>query len=353
MNSIENTTRILLSNNENIIQSNQIIISEKQARDYDLKQGQIVNVVLRDDGKELEIDTQISRADKKEKDITSSSKSRKYQVIINKNTLPESRLIPEKNYLHPKAVIDLLSNISILEIGDLYLYLRKTSQNTKKIFEDIFADSNILADKNQLIKLIKYFMLASSFAIKNHENSNEINISLIRSVIAKYFDSAEKEYDENEIHFSKKLKDFLTYLNSNIYETHLAADRDMISARFSILFYEFPPIEINLTKNKLKDSFHKDNKGERGWNAEISFYYSAANHIVIDLSVIEPRSIKVCLSISDTELRARAKKYKNELVSSLAENNINLLSLEINGEKPPKFDRSMFLKNIGNMSLSA
>jgi hypothetical protein len=353
LNSIENTTRFLLSNNENIIQSNQIFISEKQARDYDLKQGQIVNVVLRDDGKELEIDTQISRADKKDKDITGSSQSRNYQVIISKNTLPESHLLPKKNYLHPKAIIDLLSNISILEIGDLYLYLQKTSKYTKNLFENIFADSNLLADKNQLKKLIKYFIQASSFAFKNHEVSNEKNISLIRSVIAKYFDSADREYDVNEIHFSKRLKDFLTYLNSNIYETHLAADRDMISARFAILFNAFPPIEINITKNKLKDNFHKDNKGERGWNAEISCYYPVENHIVIDLSVIEPRSIKVCLSISDIELRARAKNYKNELVSSLAENNINLLSLEINGKKPSKIDRRMFLKNIGNMSLSA
>ena len=131
MNGIDNISRVVLTYSEKSLDNNLIIISEKKAKEFDLKPDQVIKGIFSNESKTFEI---YVGQDNKYVALNSSYafsdyKDYKIKIVKEKQEIPKQK-VDSRPSLHPRGLLELLSNITYTKIATLrYLVMLVNSIN--------------------------------------------------------------------------------------------------------------------------------------------------------------------------------------------------------------------------------
>jgi hypothetical protein len=352
LNGFDNISRVVLSYSEKSLDNNLIIISEKKAKEFDLKPDQIIKGIFSNESKTFEI---YVGQDNKYVTLNSSSafsdyKNYKIKIIKDKKETSKEK-IDSRPSLHPKGLLELLSNITYTKIA------------TCKIFSDAKKFNKfigLLNDVNQedyvssalSSRLIKNKLRENGYSLRHYIDNKKIKENpKISAKLANYLDSVHSEYIEDP-DFIEEIKNLIIYYNSNIYETIIEKGRNNQIIRILLFFYDFLPVEIVLKKRKVPD-FEKNNFNDKPlWNAEINSFITSKLKIQVVIKSQTSRKISVDLIIPNEELYELALAAKPKLEQALEDSGIKNKGISLYNRDIIKLDRNEILDPMGNINFT-
>ncbi len=350
MNGIENISRAILPYTEKSIETNLLVITEKQAKEFDLKPDQVIKGIFSDDGKTFEI-----FVDKDNKYINLNTAHdainySKYQIRIKRDgDLGAVKKNKDISAIHPNGLMELLTNVTYSKIASLKLF---TSPLLLKKLLNFYAELEILDSNISNINAenVKKWVYDNGYIFSKIKQNNKKNFrEKISQTLSQIFISETESSKDKKIYF-EDINKILTYLNSNHYETLIKDKDDKQTTRVIIFFQNFSPVEVVFNKRKNPSQNHLNSSNEYPWNLVISTFVNSKSLMQIDISLIGAKKITLDINIPNHSLYLLAINSKSLLEKNFIKKDIDIGVLSIKNEKVQENKRSDLLSPSGNMN---
>jgi len=351
LNGIDNISRVVLTYSEKSLDNNLIIISEKNAKEFDLKPDQVIKGIFSNESKTFEI---YVGQDNKYVALNSSYafsdyKDYKIKIVKEKQEIPKQK-VDSRPSLHPRGLLELLSNITYTKIATFKIFSDASKFNKFiGLLNEGIQDGYDLKTLNS--RLIKKKLRDNGYSLWNIDDKKIEQNPRISIKLSSYLNSVGSECIEDQ-DFIEEIKNIIIYFNSNIYETIIEKGRNNQVIRILLFFYDFLPVEIVLKKRKVLDYEKNNSNDEPHWSAEINSFLVPKVKIQIVIKSQASRKISIDLIIPNKELYELALAAKPKLDQALEDSGINNKEISFYNRDITEIERNEILNPLGNINFT-
>jgi len=345
-------------------------ISPPKARELNLNPDQIIRGIVAEDGKSVEFLLGNIKQEIRANLEQWKGKAVEFKVSIDKHgsgspggiaiasseaALYPSLKDPQRYYLHPKALIGLLSNPNYSQLEFLNKIQFSSLIDWMKKFYPSFSSSALSLiysakkiDALEIKKQLKNngFTFSSKKTVMPETNS----IFTIKHAISILLESFEGKTNSSESNFNADdFNGLIDYLNANEIEYILKQEQRELGVRFILLFSDFPITEIYIEG---KNTNPKTN-GAYKYSVEIKVTFDEDNNIWSRIELIKDRELAINFLISNSKTARLANANKKHLFELFQSVGIVLVRCDIREGQHIEKNRKEILKERGNLEFSA